>query len=325
MLALPFRHARHDPETRRLRRVRPWWRPRHWWWLPLIGALGMVAISSIQLGMTGSQLVGARDDLLSGRFAVAENEFSQARDGLHNNPLLDVLRVLPPARRQLEALGILADIEALDGRHLHRVLGVAGDPKYVAPPAPLTRVLDPGDSWELRDENFSPDFPTTARQAEFFLARETGRRVEGVIAVDPYLVADLLSITGPVTVPQTGDVLTSQNVFETTLRRVELHRGPTPRKSFLSEATTAVLDRLKKMPAGSWMKLANVLQRACSSKDIQAYFDDPAAEALVDRFSCGGQVPVFRQDGLMVVDTNLNSNKDDFWITRSFSLDIQRS
>ena len=26
----------------------------------------------------------------------------------------------------------------------------------------------------------------------------------------------------------------------------------------------------------------------------------------------------------MVVDTNLNSNKDDFWITRSFSLDIQR-
>ena len=72
------------------------------------------------------------------------------------------------------------------------------------------------------------------------------------------------------------------------------------------------------------MKLANVLQRACSSKDIQAYFDDPAAEALVSRFSCGGQVPVFRQDGLMVVDTNLNSNKDDFWITRSFSLDIQR-
>src|SRR5207245_3917638 len=110
MLALPFRHARHDPETRRLRRVRAWWRPRHWWWLPLIGALGVVAISSIQLGMTGSQLVGARDDLLSGRFAVAENEFSQARDGLHNNPLLDVLRVLPPARRQLEALGILADM-----------------------------------------------------------------------------------------------------------------------------------------------------------------------------------------------------------------------
>ena len=447
MLALPFRHARHDPETRRLRRVRRWWRPRHWWWLPLIGALGVVAIGSIQLGVAGSQLVGARDDLLSGRFAVAENEFSQARDGLHNNPLLEVLRVFPPARRQLEALGLLADmgthaaraarmgeaairgqdmaqlsqveqelrrlsadrsripasglappirqamalfdarydqatdvltmlplvsrvlgnggtdsylvlqqdpaelratggfigsvafldfdhgkmrpvspidIEAIDGLHLHRVLGVAGDPKYVAPPAPLTRVLDPGDSWELRDENFSPDFPTSARRAEFFLARETGRRVEGVIAVDPYLVADLLSITGPVTVPQTGDVLTSQNVFDTTLRRVELHRGPTPRKSFLSEATTAVLDRLKKMPAGSWLKLAKVLQRACSSKDIQAYFDDPAAEALVNRFSCGGQVPVFRQDGLMVVDTNLNSNKDDFWITRSFSLDIQR-
>src|SRR5207245_11373263 len=57
------------------------------------------------------------------------------------------------------------DIDALDGRHLHRVLGVAGGRKYVAPPAPLTLVLDPGDSWQLRDETFFRDFPTLTSQA----------------------------------------------------------------------------------------------------------------------------------------------------------------
>src|SRR5437667_10723784 len=104
MLALPFRHARHDPETRRLRRVRRWWRPRHWWWLPLIGALGVVAIGSIQLGVAGSQLVGARDELRSGRFAVPENGFRQSRDWLHSYPFLEMLRLLPPARRLAVAL-----------------------------------------------------------------------------------------------------------------------------------------------------------------------------------------------------------------------------
>src|SRR5207249_10596589 len=98
MLALPFRHARHDPETRRLRCVRRWWRPRHWWWLPLIGALGVVAIGSIQLGVAGSQLVGARDELLSGRCAAAEHALSQARAGRHHNPLPEVLRRFAPPR-----------------------------------------------------------------------------------------------------------------------------------------------------------------------------------------------------------------------------------
>ena len=54
--------------------------------------------------------------------------------------------------------------------------------------------------------------------------------------------------------------------------------------------------------------------------------DDPAAEAVATQYACGGQVPVFKQDGLLVVDANLSSNKDDFWISRSFRLNLdQRS
>jgi hypothetical protein len=44
---------------------------------------------------------------------------------------------------------------------------------------------------------------------------------------------------------------------------------------------------------------------------------------VVNQYSCGGQVPVFKQDGLMVVDENLNSNKDDYFISRSFKLRIE--
>jgi hypothetical protein len=215
------------------------------------------------------------------------------------------------------------DIETIDGPHFQRTLGVVGSPTYIKPPWPFFRVLDPGDSWELRDENFSPDFPSSARLAEFFLQRETGRRVEGVIAIDPYLISNLLAVTGPVKVPETDDVLTAQNFYETTLRSVELHQGPTPRKSFLSYASAAVFGRLKTMSAQSWLQVASIVQEACLSKHIQAYFDDPATEAIADRYGCAGKVPVFKSDGLMVVDENLNSNKDDFWISRSYQLTVE--
>jgi hypothetical protein len=217
------------------------------------------------------------------------------------------------------------DIEQVDGTHYHRTLGMEGSPKWVRPPQPFFRVLDPGDSWELRDENFSPDFPTTAKTAEFLLQRETGKQVRGVIAVDPYLIAELLKVTGAVRVPETGDVLTTQNFFEVTLKRVELHRGTDPRKSFLSYATSAVVRQMERLPARSWLQLPTILREGCAAKDVQAYFDDPAAEALVQHFGCTGQVPTLKRDGLMVVDENLNSNKDDFWITRSFSLDLRRN
>jgi hypothetical protein len=43
---------------------------------------------------------------------------------------------------------------------------------------------------------------------------------------------------------------------------------------------------------------------------------------MADRYACGGKVPAFESDGLMVVDENLNSNKDDFWISRSYQLSL---
>ena len=210
------------------------------------------------------------------------------------------------------------DIYSIDDPHS---LGQAGDPRYLAPPAPFTRLIGKR-SWELRDSNWSPDFPTAARQAEFLYRRETGRTVDGVIAIDPHLVASLLDVTGPVFIPETRDTVTSQNFFQKTLERVELHTPGTPKKAFLSYAARPIIDRVFSSNT-KWSSMLGVLGRSCQARSLQAYFHDPAAQAMADRFQCSTRMQPLKGDGVMIVDSNMGATKDDFYVRRSFALDMQ--
>jgi hypothetical protein len=123
------------------------------------------------------------------------------------------------------------------------VLGPPGTKTHVELPQPIREAFPSLASWELRDSNWSPDFPTSARNAESFLRAETGKQVDGVIAIDPYFVASLLAIVGPTKVPETGDIVDANNFFATALNRIELKLTAT-RKNFLGQAGRAILPKV---------------------------------------------------------------------------------
>jgi len=199
------------------------------------------------------------------------------------------------------------------------VLGGPGTATHVEPPYPLQYVFHL-QSWELRDANWSPDFPTAAREAEFLLDREVGKKVDGVIAIDPYFIQRLLAITGPITIPETGDVVDQSNFFALTLSRVE--RISATRKDFLSYAARQILNRVLALPPSKYAAILQSIQAGCESRSIQAYFHDQAGEALSNQHHCGGQVQSPPGDALMIVEANVGGNKDDFWMKRSYSLRI---
>ena len=76
------------------------------------------------------------------------------------------------------------------------------------PPDPVKKYMGV-DYWWLRDANFSPDFPTSAKQVESMFIAESecaGKPVikpTAVIAINPGLISDLLSLVGPITVDGT--------------------------------------------------------------------------------------------------------------------------
>lgn len=222
--------------------------------------------------------------------------------------------------------GKMAPFEAMDIDRIDTdaggrfVLGGPGASNHVDPPYPLEAAFHLP-SWELRDGNWSPDFPTAASQSEFLLQREVGTRVAGVIAIDPYLIERLLTITGPVKIPETGDVVDQHNFFALTFNRSELDYSA-HRKDFIAQASKQIISRVLSLPSSQWPAVLDAIRWGCETRSLQGYFHDPQAEALSNRHHCGGQVQAPPGDALMVVEANVGGNKDDFWMKRSYDLQI---
>jgi hypothetical protein len=80
-------------------------------------------------------------------------------------------------------------------------------------------------SWGLRDANLEPDFPTTAQAAEQLYTGEGGGPVDGVLAFTTSFVQHLLSITGPVQLPELNETIGSDSLVD------KLHLFQLPRSS----------------------------------------------------------------------------------------------
>lgn len=198
-----------------------------------------------------------------------------------------------------------------------------GNPKYVEPPAALKQLISIH-TWTLRDGNWSPDFPTTAEQIRFFLKHELNMTVDGVIAIDPYLLERLLTLTGPIRLDQVNDTFDAQNFFAKSLQHASFPTGPNAtRKDFLGLLGIEVQKRITGFTPKQWPRLADVLRAACDARDIQAQLDSPAAQALITRFNCTGAMRVTPTDYLLSVDSNLGGWKNNFWLDRSFKLELE--
>jgi hypothetical protein len=176
--------------------------------------------------------------------------------------------------------------------------------------------------WGLRDSNLSPDFPTNARMA-IQIAQDLpgtipgGAPVQGVIAFTPALIANLLSITGNIAVPNYNVVVTPNNL-EATIHAMQLGgQGPAgvPRKEFTHQLSMLLLDRLKSLPLSKLSTVLTVARQALMHKDLQIYFSDARAERILQQMDLGSSVNVDGHDGFFVVDTNDSGNKANLYVT----------
>lgn len=79
-------------------------------------------------------------------------------------------------------------------------------------PFALTYYLGIG-GWFVRDANWSPDFPTSARTILEILAEDADVSADGVIAVDSRFVGAMIGIFEPLTVPGFNEPITEANWF----------------------------------------------------------------------------------------------------------------
>lgn len=122
--------------------------------------------------------------------------------------------------------GLPGSLALLRADHGRVTMGWQGSPSdlgaFTAPVVELARDTEAQygrtPATDLRDANFTPDFPEVARIAAAMVEQGRHVRLDGVVSVDPIALAEMMRGTGPVTV-RDGVVLDAGNVVPALLNQ----------------------------------------------------------------------------------------------------------
>lgn len=236
---------------------------------------------------------------------------------------------LRPGGGFIGSYGILPVSNGIPGKlQIHDVYEADGQlTQQVNPPYGLQRYLGVT-HWFLRDSNFDPDFITDAKQAAFFLQKETGQKVDGVIGIDITFLKNLLEIFGPVYLPDYRTTVTPDNFYMLTETNSEKNffPGSTQKKDFLSSLTDALMEKVTVGGKVPYEKIMNVIFSSVQQKDLLFAFQDPSIQNIFtvnDMSSSLWDGRSFHSntayDYFGVVDANLGVNKTNYYVKRSIN------
>ena len=214
-----------------------------------------------------------------------------------DGPRTYLLLSLNPAelRAQGGIVGAVAVLQVADG-----AVGLVGQrstvdlPELAAPALPLSdaEVALYGDRpgrW-VQDAVLVPDFPRAAALAAAFWQRSTGQAVDGVLATDPVVVADLLSATGR-TVAADGVEYGGDTLLRALLRDAYLAYGdPRWGDAFYAQVATAAFAVLRDAvadPAAARVA-GGALLDALDERRVALWSADPREQAVLARTPLGG-------------------------------------
>ncbi|TKR24620.1 DUF4012 domain-containing protein [Cellulomonas hominis] len=244
-----------------------------------------------------AQLQGALDGASSSLSALGEVAAVLPDLLGADGPRTYLLLSLNPAelRAQGGIVGAVAVLQVADG-----AVGLVGQrstvdlPELAVPALPLSSAEaalygDRPGRW-VQDSVLVPDFPRAAALAAAFWQQSTGQAVDGVLATDPVVVADLLSATGR-TVQADGAELGGDTLLRALLRDAYLAYGdPRSGDAFYAQVATAAFGVLRDAAAdpAAARVAGQALLDAVDERRVSLWSADPAEQAVLAGTPLGG-------------------------------------
>lgn len=197
---------------------------------------------------------------------------------------------------------------------------------HVEPPAPIKNILGEA-NWYLRDSNFDPDFPTSARRAEWFIKKSLNQDLDGVIAVNVSTLGSLLEAVGPLEVSDYNETITASNLYERAQFHAEVNffPGSTQKKEFISTVADSLFAKLPGLSGEDGLKLAQALSTSIEEKNTLISLATTGPDHVFQTLGWNGAISDFpcpstascHKDYAMVVDSNFGVNKANYFIKRN--------
>lgn len=230
---------------------------------------------------------------------AAARELAVALPGLlgADGPRTYLLLSLNPAELRAPGgiVGAVAVLQVSDG-----AVGLAGQRSTADLPELATSVVPLSDAEQalygdrlgrwVQDSVLTPDFPRAAEVAAAFWRQSTGQPVDGVLATDPVVVADLLAATGR-TVHADGAELSGDTLLQALLRDAYLAYGdPRMGDAFYAQVAAAAFEVLRDAatdPAAA-RAAATTAAAAVADRRVALWSARPAEQARLVATPVGG-------------------------------------
>lgn len=199
----------------------------------------------------------------------------------------------------------------------------------IEPPAEIKTHLKV-DRWYLRDSNYDPDFPTSAKQAAFFYKKEGGDLINGVVALDLTASGKLLSAVGGLDLPEYGESVDGDNLFERAISHAEVgfFPGSQAKKNYLVSLQTQLFNKVFYLSKQNWPAIIQALGSSLKQKHLMVYMEDPRIFSYLASQNWAGIIPrggakVEGETGdfLAINEANVGANKANYYLKRAFNLE----
>lgn len=187
----------------------------------------------------------------------------------------------------------------------------------------------PQDGFLLHDATWFADFPTGAETVMSMYAETDWPPIDGLIAVEPDAISQVMNATGPLTVVIDGEErqVAAENFYDEIERQRKLRRAgedvETTHKEAVALIGEALLERLKSSDRQMLKAVIDNAVIASDRRDLQYYSHDPEVQAaLDDRNWAGSLVPTPGTPTLAVAFANVAINKASLAMQPTMSLDL---
>lgn len=200
---------------------------------------------------------------------------------------------------------------------------------HVEPPQPIKDHLGEA-NWWFRDSNWDPDFPTSAKRAEWFLSKEMDKEVDGVFAIDLSPIKDFLEVGGPIFLPDYNVDINSSNLYEKVQSEVQdnFFPGTYKKGSFLTSLSKSILNQMESLTKDKIVKLLRIGYDNLNARHIQLFLHNQTSQNALSKLGWDGGVVVPMCQGecfsdiVGIVEANVGVNKSNYYIKRAVSLNI---
>lgn len=174
-----------------------------------------------------------------------------------------------------------------------------------------------------QDVNFTPDFPRTGQIAQAMWSAHTGVTVDGVIAIDPVFLQNMLAVTGGVTLPD-GNVMDGTNTAQFLLSDVYAQQSVSDQDEYFNMAASAAFEHIMQNsnnPKAFMSALTDSITNGhllmwSANEDEQTLLEDTAISGKLITDASEPQAGVYFSD--------VTQSKMDWYLKREVSTEYQK-